>query len=140
MYSRVGKLWKCLEMQILRGNVPCKCRTRFDYVYSITFFTFNWFQRGIKCTSVQPQYISFLLEKLTYCMGVKSMASGLTIYTKAILFTPCHYILFFWTVIKCIAYTIFNQYIIWGHIDNEDLTVKGRVSLKNIILSTKGNN
>ena len=43
-----------------------------------------------------------------YCMGVKSMASGLTLYTKAILFTPCQYILLFATVIKCIAYTIFN--------------------------------
>ena len=44
-----------------------------------------------------------------YCMGVKSMALWLTFfYTKAILFSPCHYILLFATVMKWIAYTIFN--------------------------------
>ena len=38
------------------------------------------------------------------------MASGFFFYNKAILFTPCQYILLFVTVIKCIAYTIFNSH------------------------------
>ena len=48
-------------------------------------------------------------KKIMYCMGVKSMASGLKFFTpKAIHFTPCQNILLFETVIKRKAISIFN--------------------------------
>ena len=51
-----------------------------------------------------------LAKSTIYCMGVKSMASGLTfLHTqKTILFTTCQYNLLFATVIKCIALSISN--------------------------------
>ena len=43
-----------------------------------------------------------------YCMGVNSMASGLTFLHQSN--TPCQYILLYATVMKCIAYTIFTLF------------------------------